>query len=35
MDSKTKAEIIKPQYNDAHGFSFGYAAVKKMENGFI
>lgn len=29
MDSKTKAEIIKPQYNDAHGFSFGYAAVKK------
>ena len=29
MDSKTKAEIIKPQYNDAHGFSYGYAAVKK------
>lgn len=29
IDNKTKAEIIKPQYNDAHGFSFGYAAVKK------
>lgn len=28
-DSKTKAEVIKPQYSDAHGFSFGYAAVKK------
>ncbi|GAB1463585.1 WG repeat-containing protein [Pedobacter sp.] len=34
MDSKTKAEIIKPQYNDAHGFSFGYAAVKKSGKWF-
>ncbi len=29
MDSKTKSTVIEPIYSDAHGFSYGYAAVKK------
>ena len=34
MDSKTKSTVIEPIYSDAHGFSYGYAAVKKSGKWF-
>ncbi|MFN0291269.1 WG repeat-containing protein [Pedobacter helvus] len=34
MNSKTKAVVISPTYDDAHGFSFGYAAVKNNDKWF-